>query len=94
MSAMSGSTTSVEKYTRVADLWFPDGTIILAAADKEKLFRVYWGTLASRSDVFKDMFTIPQPGEGEISIEETPVIFMPDKADELEHFLAVLYNPL
>ncbi|KAH9925593.1 uncharacterized protein BXZ73DRAFT_103130 [Epithele typhae] len=45
------------------ELWFADGNLVLVARDVE--FRVYQGPLAAHSPIFKDMLSLPQPGESE-----------------------------
>ncbi|KAF5312194.1 hypothetical protein D9619_003821 [Psilocybe cf. subviscida] len=45
--------------TKVPDLWFEDGNVILIAEDRA--FRLYKGVLASRSPVLKEMLNTSQP---------------------------------
>ena len=45
--------------TRDTIFWFTDGNVILSAGTIA--FRVYYGTLATQSPVFDDMFGFPQP---------------------------------
>ncbi|KAJ3558802.1 hypothetical protein NM688_g713 [Phlebia brevispora] len=70
-------------------LWFDDGNIILRAEDT--MFRVYRGVLCRASDVFKDLFDIPQPSDPE-TIDGIPVVRMPDSALELADVLDILFN--
>lgn len=42
-----------------ADVWYDDGNVVLAA--ENQAFRVYSGILAQQSQIFADMFAIPQP---------------------------------
>ncbi|GJJ10916.1 hypothetical protein Clacol_005144 [Clathrus columnatus] len=43
------------------DLWFDDGSIVLRANNPTTLFRVHRAMLARHSEVFRNMFAIPQP---------------------------------
>jgi hypothetical protein len=45
--------------TRMKDLWFPHGDLILRAEDT--VFRVHSDIVGARSSVFGDMTTFPQP---------------------------------
>ena len=58
-------------YTREADLWYDDGDIVIQAETTQ--FRVSKGVLASFSDIFKDMSSIPQPLSDEEVIDGCPV---------------------
>ncbi|KAJ7048660.1 hypothetical protein C8F01DRAFT_1266789 [Mycena amicta] len=43
--------------TKVEDLWFPDGTLVICAG--QKLFKVSKFVLVARSGVFRDMVALP-----------------------------------
>ena len=45
--------------THDAELWFPDGSIVLQA--EAIYFKIYAGILSQASPVFRDMFSLPQP---------------------------------
>ncbi|OCH84595.1 hypothetical protein OBBRIDRAFT_697657, partial [Obba rivulosa] len=75
------------EFERDKSLWFQDGNIILVAENVG--FRLYRGVLAARSAVFRDLFQIPQPMDGE-TYENCAVIRLHDKAGELRHFLNAL----
>lgn len=47
------------KYTPYPDLWFQDGSVILAT--ESSLFRVHISVLSRHSLFFRDMFRLPQP---------------------------------
>ncbi|TCD68723.1 hypothetical protein EIP91_010007 [Steccherinum ochraceum] len=69
--------------------WFKDGNVVLVA---EKIgFRVYQGILAEYSDVFRDMFTMPQPADSEM-VDQCPVVRLSDTASDLECILHALYD--
>lgn len=73
-----------------ADVWFPDGSVVLCAGDT--LFRVYSGILALHSSVFKDLFTLPQPLNDSESFDECPLIALQDGEEELRDFLRVVHD--
>ncbi|KAJ7452205.1 hypothetical protein FB451DRAFT_695926 [Mycena latifolia] len=53
-------------YTRVDDLWFPEGTLVIRA--ERTIFRVIQSILAARSSVFRDMLALPQPTDSDTEI--------------------------
>ncbi|TCD63776.1 hypothetical protein EIP91_004959 [Steccherinum ochraceum] len=75
--------------TRHPDLWFEDGNVILSV--KDTFFRVYRGILANASPVFRDLFTVPQPPDGE-TMDGCPVIRLQDPKEDMENFLKVLFK--
>ncbi|KAI0085472.1 hypothetical protein BDY19DRAFT_449067 [Irpex rosettiformis] len=75
------------------DLWFEDGNVVLIAGTTG--FRVYRGLLVRQSDVFRDMFSLPQPSS--LPIEDTyegcPLVCLRhDDADELAKVLTIIYG--
>ncbi|KIM49688.1 hypothetical protein M413DRAFT_114305 [Hebeloma cylindrosporum] len=72
--------------------WFDDGNVILQIETKQ--YRVHRSLLSRHSKVFKDMFSLPQPAmdPGPITSDGCPVIFLCDKATDLEHALSVIYD--
>ncbi|KAJ7671264.1 hypothetical protein DFH06DRAFT_1468045 [Mycena polygramma] len=75
---------------RVEELWFPDGSLVIQA--QASLFRIYYAVLAARSDVFKDMLALPQPADGEETIEGCPVVRLPDAAEDVTCFLRAIFD--
>ncbi|RDX49009.1 hypothetical protein OH76DRAFT_1351312 [Lentinus brumalis] len=80
---------SAAEYTRDAEFWLEDGTVILVAGDVE--FRVYSGLLAKHSPRLKELFSDTQctrtllvDGRSEISC---PVVCLTDSPDDLRHLL-------
>ncbi|KAH9922098.1 uncharacterized protein B0H18DRAFT_1019101 [Fomitopsis serialis] len=69
-------------------VWFDDGNIMLLAGGVA--FRVYRGLLALHSEIFADMFSVPQPESVE-QLDGCPVIHLTDHPDELRHFLRDLF---
>ncbi|KAJ7669567.1 hypothetical protein B0H17DRAFT_1335743 [Mycena rosella] len=77
---------------RSTEFWFEDGTVILQV--ENMLYRVYRGLLSSRSAVFRDTFSIPQPqAAGDRNeIEGCPVVQLHEKAKDFAHFLRALHH--
>lgn len=60
-------------------IWFDDGNIVIQAENTQ--FRVYKGVLALQSDIFRDMFSVPQPSSDEGGlVEGCPVVIVHDTA--------------
>lgn len=87
---VSQDTHAMEESTRVQDLWFDDGNLILKA--ENSLFRIYSGFLAARSSVFRDMLAFPPPTEGNATLEGCPVVFVYDAPIDLTHFLRAIFD--
>ncbi|KAJ7671245.1 hypothetical protein DFH06DRAFT_1082678 [Mycena polygramma] len=79
---------------RVEELWFSDGSLVIQA--QTSLFRVSGAVLAARSDVFKDMLSLPQPATGSADVEEKiegcPVVRLPDAAVDVKRFLKAIFD--
>jgi hypothetical protein len=72
--------------------WFDDGNVILQAENTQ--FRVHRSLLSLHSNVFKDMFSMPQPMDTAttLNVEGCPIITLSDKASDLEHVLSIFYE--
>ncbi|KAJ7626167.1 hypothetical protein FB45DRAFT_1030469 [Roridomyces roridus] len=86
-TAMDEQETSTNTFTRVADLWFSDGSLIIRAEDRE--FYVSGAVLAARSSVFSDMLSIPQAASNSNSMS---IVVLPDKSGEVESFLRAVFD--
>ncbi|KAJ7612161.1 hypothetical protein FB45DRAFT_1065523 [Roridomyces roridus] len=75
---------------RVEELWFPDGNLIIQAGSSQ--FRVYRGLLASRSPVFQDMMSFPQPPDSEL-VDGCPLVLLPGSEMEVRVFLKAIFDP-
>ena len=75
--------------TRVEEFWLKDGNVILQVESSQ--FRVHKSVLAMHSNIFKDLFDVPQP-EGELLIEGCPVVHLSDSAQDMENILSLLYK--
>ncbi|KDQ56623.1 hypothetical protein JAAARDRAFT_36100 [Jaapia argillacea MUCL 33604] len=74
---------------RRSDIFYEDGSVVLQA--ESVLFRVHRSILASYSDVFRDMFSLPQPSTDE-KIEGCSIVHLSDRAEDLKHLLKTLYD--
>ena len=72
--------------------WFGDGNIVLKAG--ETLYRVHSSIFARHSEVFKDMFSIPQPSEEADAemIDGCPIIPLMDAEQDLENVISIFYD--
>jgi hypothetical protein len=84
-------------FTKHADLWFCDGSVILQA--ELILFRVHKSQLSRRSIVFSDMFALAQPPVmtthatlADETYEGCPVVKLYDSAEDVENLLLALYD--
>ena len=75
---------------RCEDLWFADGNVVLRAEDT--LFKVYQGLLSRESEVFRTMFSLPQPAESSDTYEGTPLVVLQDSAEDIERFLLTIFD--
>jgi BTB/POZ domain len=86
-------TINICECTRHSDVWFDDGSIVLCV--EKNLFRVHRTILCSHSEIFSDMFGLPRPlPVDEHMIEGCPVVWLPDRACDVEQLLKAMYNPL
>jgi len=74
------------------DFWLYDGSIILSV--ESCLFRVHQTILASHSEVFADLFTVPQPDEeGDKTIEGCRIVDLSDDENDFVDLLNAIYRP-
>ncbi|KAF7353910.1 hypothetical protein MVEN_01077100 [Mycena venus] len=74
----------------VRTLWFEDGNLVIQAGNSQ--YRVYRGFLATRSSVFEDMLSFPQPPDSEL-VDGCPLVHLPDPEVEVTPFLKALFEP-
>ncbi|KAL6298858.1 hypothetical protein BKA93DRAFT_743390, partial [Sparassis latifolia] len=65
------------------DFWFADGSIVLIA--EHITFRVHQGVLFRHSNVFRDLFTVPQP-ESDFGC---PVVHLHDSLVDIQYLLHI-----
>ncbi|KAK7690546.1 hypothetical protein QCA50_005644 [Cerrena zonata] len=75
-----------------AGLWHDDGNIILIAEDTP--FKVHKSMLSKKSEIFRDMFSLPQPAtldESEL-MDGIPAVSMSDSWIDLRCILLAIYD--
>ncbi|OCH87259.1 hypothetical protein OBBRIDRAFT_889927 [Obba rivulosa] len=87
--AETNDSPDLSSLQRSSEFWFSDGNIVLIAGNTA--FRVYQGLLSRQSQVFHDMFAIPQPQDAE-HIEGCPVVRLSDDASDLICVFRALLN--
>ncbi|KAF9473505.1 hypothetical protein BDN70DRAFT_377932 [Pholiota conissans] len=88
-SCSSSSETSVTP-TRHWRFWIYDGSIVLSV--QNTLFCVHQTILATHSEVFADLFTVPQP-DGEQTIEGRHVVYLYDDEKDFADLMSAVYIP-
>ncbi len=75
-----------------ADLWFEDGNVIVVA--QQTAFRFHRGALSRHSEVFRGMFTVPQPTSpiSAQNVEDCPVVDVTDTAHDFRNLLRAVYD--
>ena len=74
------------------DFWLYDGSIVLSV--ESCLFRVHQTILANHSEIFSDLFTLPQPAEdAEEMIEGCRIVHLPDSESDFVDLLNAIYRP-
>lgn len=74
-----------------SDIWFEDGNVILVAGNIA--FKVHRGQLSRHSDIFRDLFSIPQP-QGQPLFEDCLMVELHDSPSDLTFLLKALYDGL
>ncbi|KAJ7184445.1 hypothetical protein C8R46DRAFT_1064092 [Mycena filopes] len=74
---------------RVIDLWFEDGNVVIQAEDYQ--FCLFKSFLTTRSPIFNDTFSIPQPEDAE-RINGCPVLRIHDSATDAAHFFKAIFD--
>lgn len=72
------------------DVWLSDGSIVVAAADNVA-FRVHKSTLSRRSEIFNDLFSLPNADKATAeTMDGCPVVRVTDSSADIRHLLLVL----
>ncbi|KAF9463025.1 hypothetical protein BDZ94DRAFT_1309134 [Collybia nuda] len=73
--------------------WFDDGNIILVTDEDKTAFRLHRGVLGRHSEVFEDMFCIPQPvSHGTDIYDGCQVVCVYDLPSEFSTLITALYD--
>ena len=75
-----------------SSIWFDDGNIILVAAGSAA-FKVHRGQLERHSEVFHDLFSIPQPQDQSL-LDGCFLINLHDCPSDVFYLLTALYDGL
>ncbi|KAH7886706.1 hypothetical protein F5I97DRAFT_1869593 [Phlebopus sp. FC_14] len=77
-----------------SDIWFEDGNVVLIAGSAA--FKVHRGQLERHSEVFRDLFSVPQPvvDESENVVDGCPTVDLYDCPSDIYYLLAALYDGL
>ena len=89
LTPVTGSSNWKQPYPR-GSIWLDDGNI-LVVSEQGTAFRVLRSILSRDSDVFRDMFMIPQPEDAE-KLDGSPVVHLSDTTRDLEHILSALFD--
>ncbi|PIL26653.1 hypothetical protein GSI_11278 [Ganoderma sinense ZZ0214-1] len=83
-----------DEVQRDADMWFEDGNVIVIA--QNIAFRFHKGVLSHHSQVFRDLFLVPQPSSSDASPIDTldgcPVVRVSDTSYDFKELLRALYG--
>lgn len=74
-----------------SSFWFSDGNTVIVAG--RTAFKVHRGQLERHSEVFSDLFSLPQPADQEL-IDGVPCVTLHDEPDDVLHLLRALYDGL
>jgi hypothetical protein len=74
-----------------SDLWFDDGNIVLIVGSSA--FKVHRGQLSRQSEVFDNLFSIPQPAD-QLLYEGAAWVELYDNPADVFYFLKALYDGL
>jgi hypothetical protein len=78
---------------RHEDFWFTDGSVVLLV--ENTAFRIHQSILSRHSDVFADMFTVPQPMHDETDqMDGCPIVYLADSLSDFIDVMKALYEPL
>ena len=87
-SSRHASSESARNYEQ-GDVWLEDGNVVLVA--EGTAFKVHQSVLSRNSEVFRDMFTVPQPSDAE-TFAGAPVVHLQDSKSMLKYVLAALFD--
>jgi len=74
-----------------SDFWFRDGNVVIVAGSAA--FKVHRGQLERHSEIFSDLFSIPQPKEQHL-IDGCSYVELQDCPSDVFYFLSALYDGL
>lgn len=79
--------------SRHEDFWFTDGSVVLVV--ENTAFRIHQSILSRHSDVFADMFTVPQPDSNDADhFDGCPIVHLTDPLEDFVDVMKAIYEPL
>lgn len=90
---MSSCGAPIENFQHHPEFWFSDGNIVILA--ETMAFRLHQGVLSRHSEVFRDMFSFPQPEISETnapSLDGVPMVHVSDSAEDFVCLVNTLYD--
>ncbi|TCD68728.1 hypothetical protein EIP91_010012 [Steccherinum ochraceum] len=88
-SSSSGQESARSNNYERGEVWLDDGNVVLVA--ERTAFKVLKSILSLHSEVFRDMFTIPQPADAEMW-EGCAVVHLQDSKKDLLYVLRALFD--
>jgi hypothetical protein len=77
---------------RHPDFWLRDGSIVVCVQHVQ--FKVHQTILATHSEIFADLFDLPQPEAGDDdTMEGCRVVHLQDSPEDFEDLLKAIYHP-
>ncbi len=75
-----------------SEFWFEDGNVVIVAGNAS--FRAHTGVLSRHSEIFRNMFGVPQPALPAPSdvVDGRPVVHVSDSAYDFKQLLHMLYD--
>lgn len=74
-----------------SNIWFDDGNVILSA--EGVAFKVHRGQLERHSEIFRDLFSLPQPAD-QPTFQGLPIVQLYDSPSDITFLLRALYDGL
>ncbi|GLB39532.1 hypothetical protein LshimejAT787_0700420 [Lyophyllum shimeji] len=88
---MSTPPLSPREPQRSPEFWFSDGSIVIIVEDTA--FRIHKSILSQHSDVFADLFQVPQPPTGIESMDGVEIARLSDNLSDFTDVMRSLYEP-
>ena len=82
------SRTMADGVSRDADVWLADGNCVVVA--KNTAFRVYKGILSLHSELFRDLFSLPNSGSSSDMMDGCPTVTVADDPRDIRCLFLVL----
>ena len=90
MEVDSHSSTDPSSLTRHPDLWFEDGNIVIHAG--ATVFKVLKSMLSKESQLFKDMFSLPQSSAAGETYDGCALLHVQETAEDFCLLLSAIFH--